>query len=131
MFYTLFPKYLYVIFLCKSAVCIMFLCIFRQFNQHFKTFTQSLYIASSHINIRTRNKISAGVLIIRSRNNYTRGRACHEFLNFFSKKSHSAESCRTVPKMRHSISLYIETTTECYLITLTRLHILIHAILIH
>ena len=31
-------------------------------------------MASSHINIRTRNKISAGVLIIRKRNNYTRGR---------------------------------------------------------
>ena len=27
----------------------------------------------------------------------------------FRKKSHSAKSCRTVPKMSHSISLYIET----------------------
>ena len=84
----------------------MFLSIFIHFNEHFKTLTQSFYIALSHISVRTRNKICAGVLIIRSRNNYTRGRACkkNQFKKIFSKKSHSAENCRTVPKIPYSIS---------------------------
>ena len=52
----------------------MFLSICMQSNYLFQTITQSFYIASSHINIPTRIKISAGVLIIRRGNNYTRGR---------------------------------------------------------
>ena len=43
----------------------MFLSIFIHSNQLFQTITQSFYIALSHMNIRTRNKISAGVLFIR------------------------------------------------------------------
>ena len=43
----------------------MFLCICILTNYFFLTFTQSFYIALSHISIRTRNKVSAGVLIIR------------------------------------------------------------------
>ena len=39
--------------------------IFIQSNQLFQTITQSFSIVLSHINIRTRNKISAGVLIIK------------------------------------------------------------------
>ena len=45
----------------------MFLSTFKYFNEFFQTITQSFYIALSHINIRTRNKKSAGVLIIRER----------------------------------------------------------------
>ena len=84
----------------------MFLSIFIHFNLLFQTITQSFYIALSHINIRTRNKISAGVIIIREpqadgsrRINYPRGRGCQKIFEFFRKKSHSAENCHTVPKM--------------------------------
>ena len=77
----------------------MFLSFFIHSNQLFQIITQSFYIVLSHINIRTRNKISAGVLIIRRRINYRRGRGCQKNFDFFSKKSHSAENCRTVPKM--------------------------------
>ena len=84
----------------------MFLCIFIHFNYYFKTLTQCFYIASSHINIRTRNKITAGVLIIRRRNNYTLGRPCKK------KIEKKISQCRTVPKivlkLSHSISFYIE-----------------------
>ena len=66
----------------------MFLSIFIRSKELFQTITQSFYIALSHINIRTRNKISAGVLIIRGRNKYTGGPAKN-----FSQKSHSAEKC--------------------------------------
>ena len=57
------------------------------------------HIALGQNSIRTRNEISAGVLIIRGHNIYTRGWPCHELLKFFSKNSPSAEKCRTVPKM--------------------------------
>ena len=69
-------------------------------NQLFQTITQSFYIALSHINIRTRNKMSAGVLIVRGRNDFI----ARKNLKKISKKSHSAENCRTVPKMSHSIT---------------------------
>ena len=78
----------------------------------FQSITQSFHKTLSRINIRTRNKISAGVLIIRGRINYTRGRASQKLLNFYSKKSHSAENCRTVAKMNHSPSLYIAEHTR-------------------
>ena len=65
----------------------MFLSIFIHSNQLFQTITQSFYIALGHISIRTRNKKSAGVLIIRRRNNYPRGRAgLQEKNHFFSEK---------------------------------------------
>ena len=57
----------------------------------------------------TRNKLSAGVLIIVRRYNYPRGRAWQDFLKIFSKKSHSSENCRTVTKIPYSTSLHIET----------------------
>ena len=44
----------------------MLLSFFVHSNYHFKTITQSFYIALSQNNIRRRNKISAGVLIIRA-----------------------------------------------------------------
>ena len=51
----------------------------------------------------------------------------------YRKLSHNAENCRTVPKMSHSISLYIETNYRMLLPILlidsafgSRLHILIH-----
>ena len=59
------------------------------------TITQLFYIALSHINIRTRNKISAGVLIIRAGG----------LPKKISKKSHSAEN-------EHSLSLYIAEHTR-------------------
>ena len=34
------------------------------------------------------------------------------FLKFFWKKSHSAENCRTLPKVNHSLSLYIAEHTR-------------------
>ena len=84
----------------------MFLSVFIQFNELFQTITHSFYIALSHISIRTRNKISTGVLIICRRNNYTRGRASQKIFELFLEKisqcrklSHSAENCRTVPKI--------------------------------
>ena len=49
-------------------------------------------MALSHINIRTRNKISAGVLIIRRRNNYTRVRAA-------VPKKRNFQKSLTVPKI--------------------------------
>ena len=58
----------------------------------FQTITQSFYLALSHINIRTRNKISAGVTFIRA------GGQAQKFLNFFEnisqcrKLSHRAEN---------------------------------------
>ena len=73
----------------------MFLSILIHSNQLFQTITQSFYIALSHINIRKRNKISAGVIIIRRRNNYPRGRAGLQEKNqkiFFRKNL-------TVPKI--------------------------------
>ena len=89
----------------------MFLSILIHSNYLFKTLTQSFYIALSHISIRTRNMKYTGVTISRAGGVQEK--------NVFSKKSHSAENCRTVPKMSHSISLYIETKyspgiTECY-----------------
>ena len=86
----------------------MFLSIFIHFNLHFKRLTQSFYIALSHINIRTRNKRSAGVLVIRGRKISAgviirAGGASQKFLKFF-RKSLSAENCRTVPKKPYSIS---------------------------
>ena len=58
--------------------------------------------------------MSAGVIIIRRRNNYTRGRAwVAQEKN--SKKSHSAENCGTVPETSHSIALYIETNYQMLL----------------
>ena len=91
-----------------------------------KTLTQSFYIALSHINIRTRNKISAGVPNIRARINYPRGRGCRKkFLNFFEKiwqkLSHSAENT-----LFHILIHALHTSIHW-------LHILIHAltILIH
>ena len=97
----------------------MFLSIFIHFNYHFKTLTHSFYKASSHINIRTRNKIYAGVLIIRRGNNCTRGRGQPKVFEFFSSQC---------PKMcqKHPIPYF--NTCITYLITLTRLHILIHSI---
>ena len=80
----------------------MFLFIFIHSNKLFQTTTQSFYTALAHINIRMRNKISA-VITIDTRNIYPHGRACHEFLKFFEKKSHSAENCRTVPKIQNFI----------------------------
>ena len=111
---------LYVNMQFMSCFC-PFLYILINFSQ---SITQSSFIALSHINIRTRNKLSAGVLIIRGRNNYTRGRACkkNQFRKFFAKKSHSAENCakncRTVPKLSHSISFYIETNYRMLLLIL-------------
>ena len=94
----------------------MFLSIFIHFNYLFQTITQSFYIVLSHINIRTRNKISAGVLIIRRRNNYTRGRASQKIFEFFRNL--------TVPKIvaqcrKHPIP-YLNTCLT-YLNTSTRL----------
>ena len=86
----------------NSIICLAF---FIHSFEIFKTLIQSFYIAFSENNIRTRNKISAGVQIIRRRNNYTRGWwAPKNFRNLY--KSHSAENCA---ENEHSISLYIET----------------------
>ena len=99
-FFTLFYRYFHKIFLCKSAVQIMFLCICILQIKLFQTITQSFYIALSHINIRTRNKISAGVIIIRA------GGPAKNFLKFFRK---NLTVPKIVPKMSHSICLDIET----------------------
>ena len=71
----------------------MLLSSFIHSNQHFKTLTQSFYIALSQNNIRRRNKITAGVLIIRAVIIIRAGGGHPK--NFFEK---SAENCRTVPK---------------------------------
>ena len=93
----------------------MFLSIFIHFKQLFQTITQFFYIALSPINIRTRNKISAGVLIIRGRNNYTRGRASQNFLNFFEKISvpKIVAQCRKhpIPYLNTCIT-YLNTSTR-------------------
>ena len=61
--------------------------------------------------------VSAGVKINRRRHNYkgaigvrqrVRARMDQKFEKKISKKSHSAENCRTVSKIPYSISLYIE-----------------------
>ena len=95
----------------------MFLSILLHSNYLFNTITQSFYIVLSHISIRTRNKISAGILFIRRRNNYTRGRAWVA-QNFFFRKN------LTVPKIvaqcqKHPIP-YLNTCIT-YLNTSTRL----------
>ena len=97
----------------------MFLSFFIQSNQLFKTLIQSFYIALSQNTIRTRNKITAGVVIIRTVIIIRAGgRHPKIFGNFFSKKFHSAKNCA---ENEHSISLYIETNyspclyiTKCY-----------------
>ena len=66
----------------------MFLSIFIHCNYLFQTITQPFYIASSHISIRTRNKLSAGVKIIRA------GGAAGK--NFFRK---NLTMPKIVPKM--------------------------------
>ena len=65
----------------------MFLSMFIHSNWLFQTITQSFYIVLSHISIRTRNNISAGVLIIRGRNNHTRGRWAHKKFSIFIEKN--------------------------------------------
>ena len=82
------------------------LFIFMLFNQLFQTNTQSFNIALSHINIRTRNQISADVLIIRRRNKYPREGPGENSKKFPEKISQCQKNCRTVPKMNHSLSLY-------------------------
>ena len=42
IFYTPFFKKLHVIFVCKCAVCIMFLPVFLHFNQLFQNFTKTI-----------------------------------------------------------------------------------------
>ena len=109
----------------------MFLCAFVYFLINFLKVTQSFYIALSQINIRTRNKISAGVLIIREprRKGAVGVRQAAavlsiragtlEKIQFFFEKisqcrklSHSSENCRTLPKMSHSLSSYIVEHTR-------------------
>ena len=85
------------------------LSVFIHSNQLFQTITQSFHIALSHINARRRinypqaYSLSAGVIIIRA------GGGHPKIFETFSKKSHSTEICRTVPKKSRPISLYIET----------------------
>ena len=96
----------------------MFLSIFIHSFHFFKTTIQSFYIALSQNNIRTRNKMAADLLIIRGRINYTRGRGQPKI---FEKVSQCRKMCQ-----RHPIP-YLNTCIT-YLNTLTRLHILIHAL---
>ena len=115
----------------------------------FKAHHNFFYIALSQSSILTRNRISAGVLKIRRRNIYTRGRASQKFLIFFEKisqcwkLSHSAEKTlihiliHALPILIHRLGFrfsapYLNTCIT-YLNTLSRLLILIHAlpILIH
>ena len=87
----------------------MFLSIFIHFNYLFQTITQSFYIALSHINIRTRiNYKGAAGERQRLKIIFSSGGPARKNLKKNSKKSHSAENCRTVPNMSDSISLYIE-----------------------
>ena len=86
---------------------------FLHFNQLFQTNTQSFYIALSHIKIRTRNKLSAGVLNIREpqadgsgRNKYPRGGPGKNSKKN-SKESHIAE--RIVAQCRKWIIPYLCT----------------------
>ena len=79
----------------------MFLSPFIHSNYFFQTITQSSYIALSQNTIRTRNKISTGVLIIRRRNNYTRAGAVGT-QNFFFRKKLTVP--KIVPKTPYSIS---------------------------
>ena len=83
----------------------LFICILS--NQLFQTITQSFYIALSHINIRTRNKISAGVLFIRRRNSYTRGRPCK--IKFRKKIFEKISQCRKFSHTAESESFHIFT----------------------
>ena len=115
----------------------MFSSIFIHFKWVFQTITQSFYIGLSHINIRTRNKISAGVLFIRGRNNYTRGRTSQNILNFSEKisqsrkLSHSAENTLfhiliyALPILIHRLGFRLSApylnTCIAYLNTLSRL----------
>ena len=96
---------------CRVDNSISCLSFFMHSNQLFQTITQSFYIAISLISIRetqsdgsTRNKLSAGVGNIRGRNNCLGVRKCPKKSNF-RKKSHSAESCRTVPKIPYLYTL--------------------------
>ena len=68
-------------------IIVLIVCPFLYFlNNFFKLLHNTTYIALSHINIRMHNKISAGVLIIRRRNNYTLGRwAPKNLWNFLQK----------------------------------------------
>ena len=109
----------------------MLLSSFIHSNQHFKTLTQSFYIALSQNTIRTRNKISAGVLIIRGRNNYTRGRWAPRkcFRKICRKLSHSAEK-DPIPYLNTCIA-YLNTLSQLHISPDSsrqhpRLHILIH-----
>ena len=110
----------------------MFLSIFIHSNQLFPNITKSFYIALSHINIRTRNKISAGVIIIRAGGGHPR------FFEIFSKKisqcqklSHSAKNTlfhiliHALPILIHRLGFRLSApflnTCIAYLNTLSRL----------
>ena len=79
----------------------------------------------SHISIRTRNKISAGVFIIRELRRkgavgvrqaagviIIRAAALGKLPKKIQKISQCRQNCRTVPKMNHCISLYIAEHTR-------------------
>ena len=85
----------------------------------FSQLLQNFYIAFSQFNIRTRNKISAGALVIRGRNILSARTGLPKFFEIFRKKishcrklSHSAEKCHAVPKKSQSIYLYIDIETN-------------------
>ena len=110
----------------------MFLSILLHSNYLFNTITQSFYIVLSHISIRTRNKISAGVLFIRRRNNYTRGPAWVAQKKFFFEKisqcrklSHSAENT-LFHILIHALPTLIHRRGSQLHILIHALHILIH-----
>ena len=105
----------------------------------FQSIKQSFHITLIHINIRTRNIISAGVLIIRGRNHFTRGRGSQKTLNFFRKKNLTVPKivaqCRKYPitylntyitYLNYSTRLSAPCLNTClaYPNTLSRLHIL-------
>ena len=103
---------------------------------------QSFYIALSQDSIRTRNKLSAGLINIRAGGRALNFGNFSEKISQYRKLSYSAENCRKVPKnvahYRKRVIPYLYTLTRtiayaytfpnafAHLNTLTRLHILIH-----
>ena len=72
---------------------------------------QSFFIALIRNSISTRNMLSAGVILKPRRNDYPRRGPGKKFKKIFSKKSHLAENCRTVPRIPYPISYYVAEHT--------------------
>ena len=90
----------------------MFLITFVHSINFYEIKVNCFHIAIGQNSIRTRNRISAGVKIIRGHNNYTRGRASRKLFNFSRENLTVPKIVAQCRKLAHSLSLYIVEHTR-------------------